>query len=289
MKFLVTGAKGQLAREFQKTLNIFKHSFIALDKDRLDITNLETVEREITEYSPDIVLNCASYNYVDKAESDFEEAYKVNAIGVKNLAQVCKNKNILLIHYSTDYVFDGEKGDFYTEDDLANPINKYGITKLAGERFLSETTDEYIIFRLSWVFGEGNKNFLHKLYEWSKNNKILKIVCDQISVPTYTEDITSVTLFAINKGLRGLYHLTNSGYATRYEVARYFIEKLYLENLILPVKSDYFKTPAKRPYFSAMSNNKLSNLLNITIPDWRLGVDRYIERFHNKIKGEKNT
>ena len=245
MKFLITGAKGQLAREFQKTLNIFKHSFIALDKDRLDITNLETVEKEITEYSPDIVLNCASYNYVDKAESDFEEAYKVNAIGVKNLAQVCKNKNILLIHYSTDYVFDGEKGDFYTEDDLVNPINKYGITKLAGERFLSETTDEYIIFRLSWVFGEGNKNFLHKLYEWSKNNKILKIVCDQISVPTYTEDIASVTLFAINKGLRGLYHLTNSGYATRYEVARYFIEKLYLENLILPVKSDYFKTPGK--------------------------------------------
>jgi len=289
MKFLITGAKGQLAREFQKTLNIFKHSFIALDKDRLDITNLETVEREITEYSPDIVLNCASYNYVDKAESDFEEAYKVNAIGVKNLAQVCKNKNILLIHYSTDYVFDGEKGDFYTEDDLANPINKYGISKLAGERFLSETTDEYIIFRLSWVFGEGNKNFLHKLYEWSKNNKILKIVCDQISVPTYTEDIASVTLFAINKGLRGLYHLTNSGYATRYEVARYFIEKLYLENLILPVKSDYFKTPAKRPYFSAMSNNKLSNLLNITIPDWRLGVDRYIEKVHNKIQREKNT
>jgi dTDP-4-dehydrorhamnose reductase len=289
MKFLITGAKGQLAREFQKTLNIFKHSFIALDKDRLDITNLETVEREITEYSPDIVLNCASYNYVDKAESDFEEAYKVNAIGVKNLAQVCKNKNILLIHYSTDYVFDGEKGDFYTEDDLANPINKYGISKLAGERFLSETTDEYIIFRLSWVFGEGNKNFLHKLYEWSKNNKILKIVCDQISVPTYTEDIASVTLFAINKGLRGLYHLTNSGYATRYEVARYFIEKLYLENLILPVKSDYFKTPAKRPYFSAMSNNKLSNLLNITIPDWRLGVDRYIEKVYNKIQGEKNT
>jgi dTDP-4-dehydrorhamnose reductase len=289
MKFLITGAKGQLAREFQKTLNIFKHSFIALDKDRLDITNLETVEREITEYSPDIVLNCASYNYVDKAESDFEVAYKVNAIGVKNLAQVCKNKNILLIHYSTDYVFDGEKGDFYTEDDLANPINKYGISKLAGERFLSETTDEYIIFRLSWVFGEGNKNFLHKLYEWSKNNKILKIVCDQISVPTYTEDIASVTLFAINKGLRGLYHLTNSGYATRYEVARYFIEKLYLENLILPIKSDYFKTPAKRPYFSAMSNNKLSNLLNITIPDWRLGVDRYIEKVHNKIQGEKNT
>jgi dTDP-4-dehydrorhamnose reductase len=289
MKFLITGAKGQLAREFQKTLNIFKHSFIALDKDRLDITNLETVEREITEYSPDIVLNCASYNYVDKAESDFEEAYKVNAIGVKNLAQVCKNKNILLIHYSTDYVFDGEKGDFYTEDDLANPINKYGISKLAGERFLSETTDEYIIFRLSWVFGEGNKNFLHKLYEWSKNNKILKIVCDQITVPTYTEDIASVTLFAINKGLRGLYHLTNSGYATRYEVARYFIEKLYLENLILPVKSDYFKTPAKRPYFSAMSNNKLSNLLNITIPDWRLGVDRYIEKVYNKIQGEKNT
>lgn len=284
MKFLITGAKGQLAKDFQKTLKVFKYPFTAYAKDELDITDISSIDKKISDDCPDVVLNCASYNFVDQAEENPEEAIKVNAIGIKNLAQICKNKKILLVHFSTDYVFDGTKNEFYIEDDNPNPINKYGLSKLSGEKFLIETTDNYLIFRVSWVFGEGQQNFLYKLFEWSKNNKILRIVCDQISIPTYTEDIVSVTLFAINKGIRGLYHLTNSGYASRYEVARYFIEKLSLENIVLPVRSDYFLNSAKRPYFSAMSNEKISNLLNITIPDWKLGIERYIERFHTRKK-----
>ncbi len=277
MKFLLTGANGQLGKEFQRTLKEFGHEVLALRREDLDITDLKKVKEAISQYNPHIILNCAAYNFVDKAEEDFDIAYNINAQGVRNLAFASKKKDIHIIHYSSDYVFDGSKEDFYAEDDKPNPINNYGKSKLLGEEFLKEETENFLIFRVSWVFGKGKQNFLYKLMEWAKVKKVLKIVYDQISVPTYTEDIASITMFAINKGLRGLYHLTNSGYASRYEVARYFLERVGLNNLVLPVGSDFFPSPAKRPYFSAMSNVKLSNDLNIEIPHWKVGIDRYIE------------
>ena len=281
MKIFITGANGQLAREFQKVLKDYQHEIMAFDKERLDISHYDLVKETISYHKPDILLNCAAYNLVDKAEEDFDAAYKANALGVRNLSFVCNKNNILLVHYSTDYIFDGRKEDIYIEEDEPNPLNKYGESKLCGERFLIEETDRFLLFRVSWAFGEGRQNFLFKLSEWAKKDRVLKVVCDQTSVPTYTGDIVNLTMFAINKGLRGVYHLTNSGYATRYEVARYFIEKLGLNNLILPVTSDYFPTPAKRPYFSVMSNFKLSKDLNVEIPDWRSGVNRYIETLSN--------
>jgi dTDP-4-dehydrorhamnose reductase len=284
MNFLVTGAQGQLAREFQKTLNKIDHTVVAFDREGLDISDSHVVNDKITEHNPDVVINCASYNLVDKAEEDFDTACSVNATGVKNLAVACKNKNILLVHYSTDYVFDGTKEDFYTEEDEPNPISKYGESKLQGEQLLKQEADNFLLFRVSWVFGEGESNFLHRLSEWARKNRILKIVSDQVSVPTYTEDIVNVTMFALNKGLRGMYHLTNSGYASRYEVARYYIEQMEMDNLVMPVTSDYFPSPAKRPYFSAMSNKKLSQALNVAIPDWKLGIERYLKNIREKTK-----
>jgi len=282
MKYLVTGAQGQLAREFQKTLEKLDHTVAAFDKEGLDISDSRVVNDKITGHNPDVVINCASYNLVDKAEEDFDTACGVNATGVKNLAVSCKNKNILLVHYSTDYVFDGTKEDFYTEEDEPNPVSKYGESKLQGEQLLKQETDNFLLFRVSWVFGEGKSNFLHRLSEWARKNRTLKIVSDQVSVPTYTEDIVNVTMFALNKGLRGMYHLTNSGYASRYEFARYYLEQIEMDNLVMPVTSDYFPSPAKRPYFSAMSNRKLSQALNIDIPDWRLGVERYVNLLSSK-------
>ncbi|MCL4537251.1 MAG: dTDP-4-dehydrorhamnose reductase [Nitrospirae bacterium] len=281
MKFLVTGADGQLASEFIKSFNYSNHHVVALNRGQLDISNIDAVSKTFLHYRPDVVLNCAAYNLVDKAEEDFNAAFKTNAIGVKNLAVACKKHNALLVHYSTDYVFDGTKEKLYVEDDKLNPINKYGESKLLGERFLTEKIDNLLLFRVSWVFGEGKQNFLHKLSEWTKQSKVLKIVCDQISIPTYTEDVVKITMLAIEKGLKGIYHLTNSGYASRYETAKYFIEKCGVDNLILPVDSDYFRTPARRPYFSAMSNARLSNILEVTIPDWRDAIDRFIKRMND--------
>lgn len=282
MKILITGANGQLAQEFQRLLGIFHHEMTALDKKTLDITDPESTKKVLSQYNPDIVLNCAAYNFVDRAEEDFDTAYKVNAQGVRNLALACKRNNALLVHYSSDYVFDGKKEDFYTEEDETNPINNYGKTKLLGENFLREDYEKFLLFRVSWVFGEGKQNFLYKLLEWAKKNRVLRVVYDQISIPTYTRDIVNLTMFAVNKGLRGVYHLTNTGYATRYEVARYFLERLGMDNQILPVNSDYFPSPAKRPFFSAMSNRKLANDLNVEIPDWKIGIESYVETVFEK-------
>jgi dTDP-4-dehydrorhamnose reductase len=277
MKILITGANGQLAREFQASLKEYDYEVISLDRASLDISDPDGVKEAFSRYNPDTVLNCAAYNFVDKAEEDFDAAHKVNALGVRNLASACKGNNALLVHYSSDYVFDGKKEDFYTEEDVTGPVNSYGKTKLLGENFLTEEADEFLLFRVSWVFGEGKQNFLYKLVEWAKKNRVLKVVYDQISVPTYTKDIVNSTILAVEKGLRGVYHLTNSGYASRYEVAHYFLERLGMDNLVLPVSSDYFPSPAKRPFFSAMSNRKLSNDLNVVMPDWKVGIERYLE------------
>ncbi|MEW6214252.1 MAG: dTDP-4-dehydrorhamnose reductase [Nitrospirota bacterium] len=279
MRILITGADGQLAREFLRNLEgKSNYQVTALSKKKLDVSDANNVLEALLSYKSDIVLNCSGYNLVDKAEEDFDTAFKVNALGVKNLAAACKKNKSLLVHYSTDYVFDGTKEDFYTEDDEPNPINNYGKSKLSGEKLLTEETDNFLLFRVSWVFGEGRQNFLYKLSEWAPKNRIIRIVCDQISIPTYTEDIVKFTLLAIGGGLHGVYHLTNSGYASRYEVARYFTERLCLDNQILPVTSDYFPAAAKRPYFSAMSNGKLSKVLNNNIPHWKDGIDRFIKR-----------
>ncbi len=277
MKVLITGARGQLAREFQRLPDLYPYEVTALDRERLDISNGGNVQKMLDVYSPDVVLNCAAYNLVDRAEEDYDSAFNVNAMGVRNLARGCNRINALLIHYSSDYVFDGSKQDFYTEEDSTNPINKYGESKLTGERFLKEETDNFLLFRVSWVFGEGRQNFLNKLQEWAKHKRVLKVAYDQISVPTSTRDIAHLTMFAINKGLRGLFHLTSGGYASRYEVARFSLEKLGMDNLVLPVPSSSFSSAAKRPYFSAMSNLKLSRALDVRIPDWRTGVESYAQ------------
>ncbi len=279
MKILITGADGQLATEFLQYLEKTRHYQVtALNRKKLDISDFNAASDAVLCYKPAIVLNCAAYNQVDKAEEDFDTAFKINATGVKNLAISCKKNNALLVHYSTDYVFDGAKEDFYTEDDIPNPINKYGKSKLAGEKFLTEETDNFLLFRVSWVFGPGRQNFLYKLTELAKRNGVLKIVCDQLSVPTYTEDIVRITMLAIENGIKGVYHLTNSGYASRYEVARYYIERLKLSNLVLPVDSGFFKTAARRPYFSAMSNTKISKAVHQEIPGWKDAIDRFVKR-----------
>ncbi|MFH1859950.1 MAG: dTDP-4-dehydrorhamnose reductase [bacterium] len=290
MKFLITGANGQLAREFLRTLTNYQVK--ALTKNQLDVSDIRTVLDIVSSYKPDIILNCSAYNLVDKAENDLEAALRVNMNGVKNLASVSKKYQALLVHYSTDYVFDGTKNDFYIEDDTPNPINNYGKSKLAGERVLAEETDNFLLFRTSWVFGEevaplaevtplsGEQNFIYKLIEWAKANRVLRIVSDQLSIPTCTEDIVRITMLAIKEGLKGTYHLTNNGYASRYEVARFVIKRLGMDNLILPVSSDYFPVAAKRPFFSALSNDKLSKELGINIPDWKDGIDRFIDKIH---------
>jgi dTDP-4-dehydrorhamnose reductase len=271
MKYLIFGKDGQLAKEFQKKLTKENRDFLALSHQECNISDLNKVLEIFKSYKPDIVLNCAAYNLVDKAEEEYWNAYKTNALGVRNLAYLSKLYNSYLITYSTDYVFDGDKENgLYKEEDKPNPLNEYGKSKLTGEKWvLEENMQKYLIFRTSWVYGEGKQNFIYKLMQWAQKSEYLKIAYDEISVPTSTKTIVEVTLKSIEQGLTGLYHLTNSGYASRYEWAKEILRIKGINKFIYPVSKDIFNLPAKRAKFSAMSNEKICKDLNIEIEDWK--------------------
>ena len=282
MKYLILGKNGQLGRSFVKriTNNMRrKDTLVALGKEECDISNLGEVIQVFESVKPDIVINCAAYNYVDAAETQYSEAVKVNSVGVRNLAFACKRFGSFMVHYSTDYVFDGEKeGGLYTEEDEPNPINEYGKSKLMGEAFLRDEIDKFLIFRVSWVYGEGKQNFIYKLLTWVKSSDYLRIAYDEFSVPTSTDTIVELSLLALEKELTGLYHLTNSGYASRYEWAKSILENLGINKFIQPVSKEFFNLAAKRPKFSAMSNDKLRGLLSIDIPMWSEELKRVLTK-----------
>jgi len=268
-KVLITGASGQLGKEFVKVLSSKGIDFVALERKDLDITNFEKVYKTLKEINPFVVINCSAYNQVDLAETEILKAFSTNAIGPYNLAITCREINAKLIHYSTDYVFDGIKKGLYTEEDSPNPLNQYARSKLLGEELVKQVLENYLIFRVSWVYGEGRQNFLYKLEEWAKKQEVLKVVVDEFSVPTSTKTITEVTFKAIDAGLTGLYHLTNSGYASRYEWAKEYFKLKGINKLIYPALQADFNLPAKRPKWSVMNNEKISRALGINIRDWK--------------------
>lgn len=276
-RFLITGARGQLAQEFARYFAQHKIDYVALDRQHLNIANQEAVEAAIKTHQPDVVLNCAAYNHVNQAQIDFESALDVNARAVGFLANACQNCGALLVHYSSDFVFDGQKKDFYSEDDKPGPINLYGESKLKGEEILKKSSGDWLLLRVSWVFGHGPGSFLGKLDKLAAVQPTLFMTTDYISIPTYTKDIVAYTLMLLEKGVRGTYNMANSSYASKYELAKYYLKKRGLNNLILPVTSNYFPQDVKRPYFSALSTKKLEKELNIKIPDWTDALDRYIK------------
>ena len=277
MKYLITGRNGQLARAFIKTFEMGSVDFSAPDESKLDITNGAIVEEIVTTYKPDIIINCAAYNLVDQAEQEPEKALTVNALGPKNLAQAAARQKVILVHFGSDYVFDGMKeSGLYTEKDQVNPLNEYGKSKLSGEEMVRKVCDDVLIFRLSWVYGEGKQNFIYKLTEWANNKEYLKIACDEFSVPTHTDTIVNVTLKSLDAGMRGLFHLTNSGFCSRYEWATFIAKYLGIRKFIRPVSMDVFHLPARRPKFSAMTNIRLSGELNLSIPSWEEAVESFL-------------
>jgi dTDP-4-dehydrorhamnose reductase len=282
MKYLIAGASGQLAKAFIARFEQTGTEFDAPPATEFDITDSTAVERIFAGSKPDVIINCAAYNNVDAAEKNPQPAFSINAEAVKILADAAAKSGAVLVHYGTDYVFDGKTEKPYCEDDAAAPLNAYGESKLAGENISLESEAESLMLRLSWVYGDGTQNFLHKMLQWSDGRDVLKVVWDQISVPTYTEDIVTYTLKALDKKLRGCYHLTNSGYATRYEVAKCFFKCISNDTILIPVGSDAFPSPVKRPFFSAMSNKKLSDDLNESIPSWEDALTRFVAKMKDQ-------
>ncbi|MBW3020554.1 dTDP-4-dehydrorhamnose reductase [Candidatus Woesearchaeota archaeon] len=269
MKILIIGSKGMLGHDVVKECNKLNYETTNWDLEDIDITKDIS---KINEVNPEIIINCAAYTNVDLAETEKEKSYSINVKGVENLTNYCKNKNIILIQISTDYVFDGTKSS-YDENDEKNPINYYGLTKSLGEDFILNNLEKFYIVRTSWLFGKNGKNFVSTMIKlFSEKNKI-KVVYDQIGCPTYTKDLTKGILNLIEqKSHFGIYHLSNNKSCSWFEFAIKIKELTNSNCIIEPCTSEEFSCVAKRPNFSILNNNKTNKLR-----DWEESLKDYLE------------
>lgn len=283
MNIVLFGKNGQLGSEFQKILPKLG-SLTCLDYEEIDLCNIPALQQALNELKPDMIVNASAYTAVDRAETEQETAMKINALAPGVMAAWARKSGAVLIHYSTDYVFDGRKGSPYVESDTPNPLNIYGKSKLAGEENIQRAGEAYLIFRTSWVYSVGGTGFVNKVLDWARKNQTLKIVNDQISNPTWAWELAKATyqLLLLNqadlremiRGKSGIYHLAGSGYASRYEWARQILANdpnrtEQLVQSIEPVSSGEFPTPAARPLFSALDCSKFETTFNIKMPGWK--------------------
>lgn len=277
MKILITGAKGMLAQAVKEKGK--EEELILTDAQELDITNENRVMQKIAEIKPDYIINCAAYTAVDKAEEEYDLAEKINCLGVENLAKAAKQVGCVLVHVSTDYVFNGELDttQVYTETSATDPVTVYGITKLHGEEKIREQHIPYYIFRTAWLYGEGN-NFVRTMLKLGKEKEAVNVVCDQHGSPTYTEDLASMIYEAIHKKIPyGIYHATNLGYTTWYDFTKEIFKQAGISCKVNAVTSEEFVRPAKRPKNSMLSKDKLL-VQGITIPMWQEALSRYLKK-----------
>jgi dTDP-4-dehydrorhamnose reductase len=288
MKILVTGAKGQVGSELILEGEKRGLQMLATGRAELDITKQDAVNRFIQAQKPDIVINAAAYTAVDMAESKPELAYAINRDGAANLAQTCSDNNIPLLHISTDYVFDGEKESPYTETDTINPQCVYGKSKLDGERAIESILDQYIILRVSWVFGASGNNFVKTMLRLGKERDVLKVVADQYGGPTWAGAIAITLLDIVNrwsdgKVIRwGTYHYSGRAATTWCGFAEVIFERAEKFRIIdklprvEPIITAEYPTPAQRPINSVLDCQKISRELNIPQPEWHSGLDNVL-------------
>lgn len=272
MKILVTGANGQLGQCLKKqSIHFPELELQFFSSVNLDITNAKNVNEVFKEGNYDWCINCAAYTNVEKAESEEEKSFSVNAEGAKNIAKACADYGVKLIHISTDYVFDGEKDSAYVEDDQVNPINVYGASKLKGEEFIQQELKEYFILRTSWLYSEFGHNFFNTMLRKSnEENCVLKITTEQKGTPTNANDLAVAALQIVseNKKKYGIYHFSNEGEATWYDFAKAIFTNANKLDHVELIASNEYKTIAKRPINSILSKEKIKNNLGLDIPTW---------------------
>jgi len=276
IKYLLLGAGGQLGTAFRSLLREQGQDCLAFDQE-MDITDFERLRQIFDNAGPDVVINCAAYNNVDRAEAEWRQAFMVNGIAVGGLAQLAREYGCVLVHYSTDYVFDGEKRAPYTIADQPCPLSLYGESKLLGEEQLKLNGERFFLIRTSWVFGQGNENFATKLLQWAKNKTELRVVTDQVSSPTYTRDLAQATLKLLVTGRYGLYHVCNSGSCSRYEWAEFVLKQINWSGKLLPAKSADFDTPAARPQYSVLDSFPYSQLVGEDLPGWQEATAHFLK------------
>lgn len=281
MNILITGSNGQLGQEFKSLSKIYtQHSFIFKDKEELDITSFLKLDQFLSKNKIDAIINCAAYTFVDKAEVDKDTAYYVNVIGPQNLAVLSKKYNIKLIHFSTDYVFNGENHIPYKENDIPDPKSIYGKTKLQGENEIIKNCGIYTIIRTSWLYSIYGNNFVKTITKIAIERGELKVIFDQIGTPTYATDLANAVLYILpilNGENSGIYNYSNEGAISWYDFAKHICKLQNIKCKILPIETKDYPTPAQRPNYSVLNKGKIKAKFNMEIPYWQDSLEKYIE------------
>jgi dTDP-4-dehydrorhamnose reductase len=276
MRVLVTGADGQLGYDMVKRLNENSIECLGTSINELDITNEAQTNEVITNYNPDVVVHCAAYTAVDKAEDERELCYNVNVLGTKYVSAACKDIDAKMVYISTDYVFDGKGDQPFEVTDQPNPINYYGKTKYEGELEVQKLLNKYFIIRISWVFGKNGNNFVKTMLRLAKERDEISVVADQIGSPTYTYDLTKLIVEMLQTERYGLYHATNEGYCSWYEFACEIFRQAELEVKVKPIKTEDYITKAKRPKNSRLSKRKLVQQGFSSLKEWEGALCEFI-------------
>ena len=282
MKIVLFGRSGQLGWEFERTLPGLG-DVVALDRAQLDMRDLHALQQSLNELKPNLIINASAYTDVDKAEKEPELAMQINALAPGVMAETSRKLSAALIHFSTDYVFDGQANTPYKENDQTNPLNVYGKSKLMGEENIKQAGEAYLILRTSWVYSLRGNSFVNKVLGWARKNSILRVVDDQIGSPTWARMLAEVTslLLAQTPGNPyekiheqcGIYHLAGSGYTSRYEWAKQILahdphRAEQTVQTIEPGRSKEFSTPATRPLFSALDCTRFERTFGLRLPLW---------------------
>lgn len=284
MVVLVTGANGQLGQSLQFIAGKYTDiDFVFCNSSTLDITNLTNVKQVFNQFKPNFCINAAAYTAVDKAESEPEKAHLINAIGPQNLAQICKETNCILLHISTDFVFDGTKKIPYTEEDQPNPTGIYGQTKLDGEKAIQNTFGNYYIIRTSWVYSQFGANFMKTMLRLVSERDSLSVVNDQIGTPTNAVDLAECLVKIIQTNCHpelvegqqptthnfGIYNFSNEGQCSWYDFAKEIFRVNNISINLLPIPTSSYPTPAQRPSYSVLDKSKIKSVFGVEIRQWK--------------------
>ena len=282
MKILVTGANGQLGQEFKNNISKSDHKFYFTDINELDIINKNHVLNYVSDNQIELIINCAAYTNVDKSEINKNLAIKVNSEAVKNLIEICEEKKLKMIHFSTDYVYNSNKISPIKEDSNINPLNYYGVSKREGEKIIEKSSSDSIIIRTSWLYSVYGNNFVKTMIKKGESGNKVYVINDQFGCPTYSKDLVDCTLniIASNKFNKyAVYNFSNEGYTNWYEFTKKIFELKKIKCKIIPVDSNNYKTIAIRPKYSITDKSRIKDVFDIMIRSWDKALEEFITNY----------
>lgn len=283
MKLLITGSNGQLGQEFYRIKNLSKHEFLFSDLKQLNISSVENINSYLGNKKIDCIINCAAYTDVRKAEVEKEKALDINSNGVKNLVTYCEENNIKLVHFSTDYVYNGDTIKPIFEEEFVDPQNYYGFSKREGEKHIQNSKCESIVIRTSWLYSKYGNNFVNTIINKSKIDENLKVINDQFGCPTYAKDLAEAVIQILANDNRidkkaKIFNFSNEGSTNWFNFAKKIIQFYGSNNEIEPVESVYFLDDVKRPKFANTSKSKISEAFDLKINEWEMSLNHYIKK-----------